>query len=172
MNAENTMQALMPEVEQLAISAGGGPRAPLSMAAVAAYLGGYRGPHWRIDRRSQPLRGRRSAERVRTLLRRKAVTRLRMEGLSFRGIGRELGISQVAAWKLWHQVLRDVTEVGRAERAGWERLALARQQQDAGDDLPTVLLLMEASDGLGRRAMAALLKAKGPVPLRGESLYG
>jgi hypothetical protein len=63
-------------------------------------LGGYVEPHWWRDRRPQPLRSRMVVFHLRTHLRREAVARLRMEGMSFRQIGRELGISQVAAWKL------------------------------------------------------------------------
>jgi len=157
MNAENAMQALMPETEQLAISAGGGSRAPLSMAALAAYIGGYRGPHWRIDRRPQPLRGRRSAERVKTLLRRRAVARLRMGGLSFRKIGRELGISQVAVWKLWKQTMDDMIAWSRAERQGRRLLAEAYGWMQQGDAEHFRALFQVAVRGFGVRAATRLL---------------
>ena len=166
------MRALMPEVEKVAACSAGRRQPALTMAAVAALLGGYRGPHWSIDRRPQPLRGRKSADRVRTLLRRRAVTRLRMEGLSFRRIGRELGISQVAAWKLWRQVMRDVIEVGQAERLGWARLHEAKLRQDAGDGLAALLLLEEAVLGFGPRAMSTLREAKGPRHLQDVFQYG
>ena len=100
-------------------------------------LGGYVDPSWCRDRRPQPLRGRMTTCHFRTLLRRAAVARLRMEGRSLRQIGRELGVSQVAAWKLWHQMVEDVIARVSAERRGEHllRAACQREDLDNGDQL-------------------------------------
>ena len=63
-------------------------------------LGGYTEPRWIRGRLPQPLRSRCAVRHFRIQLRLVAGARLRMKGRSFREIGRELGISQVAAWKL------------------------------------------------------------------------
>ncbi len=89
------------------------------------FLGGYTEPRWWRDHRPQPLRSRVVVQHFRTHLRREAVTRLRIEGASFRAIGRELGISQVAAWKLWQQTVEDVIEQRLAEVEGQRILAEA-----------------------------------------------
>lgn len=97
-------------------------RADSDLDQIALKLGGYQGPRWLKDRRKQPLRSRRSGQRLITHLRREAVVRLRLQDQSFRQIGRELGISQVAAWKLWRQVVTDLGERAVATRIGWQIL--------------------------------------------------
>jgi hypothetical protein len=92
---------------------------------------GYFEPVWWRDRRPQPLRSRMTTCHFRTLLRREAVARLRMKGRSFRQIGRELGVSQVAARKLWNQIVEDVIARVSAERRGEQILGAACQQRDA-----------------------------------------
>ncbi|RYD67799.1 MAG: hypothetical protein EOP83_02015 [Verrucomicrobiaceae bacterium] len=76
-----------------------------------------------------------SIQHFRTMLRREAVVRLRMDGKSFRKIGRELGISQVAAWKLWHQVVGDEIEKVFAERGGRQLLQEAFDLDQSGTSL-------------------------------------
>jgi len=51
----------------------------------------------------------------------------------FREIGRELGISQVAAWKLWQQVMEDQVERGQAEVFGARLWQEIHQKADDGD---------------------------------------
>ncbi len=152
-------RGLEPEMERFMVP-GGRMKTRITMEVVVRFLGGYHGPFWRIDRRPQPLRGRRSVQRLRTALRRDAVARLKMEGMSFRQIGKELGISQVAAWKLWGQVLRDLIEVTHAERVGWSRLAEAQKQEVAGNPEPLLILLDEATHRFGVRAMSAMLRQR------------
>ena len=82
------------------------------------FLGGYIEPRWWRDRRPQPLRSRCVVQRFRTLLRREAVIRLRLEGRSFREIGQELGISHVAVWKLWQQTQDDQIQQCESEILG------------------------------------------------------
>lgn len=156
-NNSDRWRGLQPEMERF-MQPHGRKKTRITMEVVVRFRGGYRGPVWRIDRRSQPLRNRRTVERLRTLLRRDAVTRVKIGGKSFRQIGKELGISQVAAWKLWHQVLRDVIEIGCAERAGWARLAEAQRKEEAGNPEPLLLLLNEATLTFGVRAMSAMLR--------------
>lgn len=117
-------ECLRPELEQI----GSKTQRPTDsdLDQIALKLGGYQGPRWLKDRRKQPLRSRRSAERLITFLRREAVVRLRLQNQSFRQIGKELGISQVAAWKLWQQVLTDLGERAIARRLGY-RLIQSRQ---------------------------------------------
>ena len=119
----SNIYALQPEIDRLVRSGRRNDSGMLDQFAMK--LGGYEGPRWRIDRRKQPLRSRRGHQRVLTHLRREAVIRLRMEGHSFRQIGRELGVSQVAAWKLWRQVVEDLGERAKAERIGWGMLQAA-----------------------------------------------
>lgn len=109
-------QSLKPELDKIGSKA---PRLPESdMDQITLKLGGYHGPRWLKDRRKQPLRSRRSAQRFMSHLRRESVIRLRLQNQSFRQIGRELGISQVAVWKLWRQVVTDLGERTAARRAG------------------------------------------------------
>lgn len=113
-------ECLQPELDKIGSKP---PRRPDSdMDRIALKLGGYHGPRWLKDRRKQPLRSRRSGQRILTHLRRDAVVRLRLQELSFRQIGQELGISQVAAWKLWRQVVTDLGERAVARRIGWQIL--------------------------------------------------
>jgi len=122
-------ESLKPELDKIGCKP---PRRPESnLDQIALKLGGYQGPRWLKDRRKQPLRSRRSAQRVLTQLRRDAVVRLRLQERSFRQIGQELGISQVAAWKLWRQVLTDVGERSAARRIGW-KLILERVESASG----------------------------------------
>lgn len=113
-------EALKPELDKIGSKLPRQPEPDLDQLALK--LGGYHGPRWLKDRRKQPLRSRRSAQRVLTHLRRDAVVRLRLQNNSFRQIGQELGISQVAAWKLWRQVVTDLGERAAAKRIGWQIL--------------------------------------------------
>jgi hypothetical protein len=63
-------------------------------------------------------------------------TRLRMKARSFREIGRDLGISQIAAWKLWQQTFEDMVEQGDAEQEGRLLLIEAYRKWDEGDPEP------------------------------------
>jgi len=114
-------------------------------------IGGYSEPRWWRDRRPQPLRSRRSVEHFRTLLRRVAVTRLRLEGCSFRQIGRELDVSQVAAWKLWQQVVEDVSAQVQAEHRGVRNLEFAAQQKETGNDAEMEKLRSQVRQHFGIR---------------------
>jgi hypothetical protein len=87
---------------------------------------------------------------------------LRVEGKSFREIGRELGISQVAAWKLWQQTMEDVIEQACAEREGLRRLAEAWQQLDVGDEAPIRRLRADAARVYGIRVTQRLLGGFSP----------
>jgi DNA-binding CsgD family transcriptional regulator len=113
-------ESLKPELDMIGSKPSRRPESDLDQLALK--LGGYHGPRWLKDRRKQPLRSRRSAQRLITHLRREAVIRLRLQNQSFRQIGRELGISQVAAWKLWRQVVTDLGERAVARRIGWQIL--------------------------------------------------
>ena len=122
--SSSNIYALQPEIDRL-VQRGGRRIESGALNQAAMKLGGYEGPRWRIDRRKQPLRSRRGHQRVLTHLRREAVIRLRLAGHSFRQIGRELGVSQVSAWKLWRQVVEDLGERAKAERIGWGMLHAA-----------------------------------------------
>lgn len=131
MNALQPQQweCLKPELDQIGCKAP--RRADSDLDQIALKLGGYQGPRWFKDRRKQPLRSRRSAQRLITHLRREAVVRLRLQNHSFRQIGQELGISQVAAWKLWRQVIDDLGERATAKRAGLRLLYAAVENSPA-----------------------------------------
>jgi hypothetical protein len=124
---------------------------------VMRFLGGYTEPRWRRDRLPQPLKSRCAVQHFRTHLRREAVTRLRMEGKSFRQIGRELGISQVAAWKLWQQTVEDVIEQVCAEREGQRLLVEACRQIELGEDAPFRSLQRRVVERFGLRALRCFL---------------
>ncbi len=113
-------ESLKPELDKIGSKASMRPESDLDQLALK--LGGYHGPRWLKDRRKQPLRSRRSAQRLITHLRREVVIRLRLQSQSFRHIGRELGISQVAAWRLRRQVVADLGERATASRIGWQIL--------------------------------------------------
>jgi DNA-binding CsgD family transcriptional regulator len=127
------------------------------MIVLVRFLGGYDHPVWWIDRRPQPLRSRRVVQRVWTILRRNIVTRLKVSGKSYRAIGRELGVSHVAAWKLWHQVVDDHCAQALAESAGWKRLRDARTCLDVGDSSEFRILWSEAARRFGVRRTTRLL---------------
>lgn len=121
------------------------------------FLGGYVEPRWWRDHRPQPLRSRVVVQHFRTHLRREAVSRLRMEGGWFRAIGRELGISQVAAWKLWQQTVEDAIEQHLAEREGQRILSEAGRRMAKGDTAPFNELCSRATRQFGIRATTRLL---------------
>ena len=123
------------------------------------FLGGYTEPRWWRDRRPQPLKSRCTVQHLRTLLRREAVTRLRMQGRSYRQIGRELGISQVAAWKLWQQTEEDVAELVSAEREGQRLLAEACRQMEQGDPEP----FRELFEAVAKRFGVGVAKRYGTI---------
>lgn len=127
------------------------------MKIIFRVLGGYDGPRWRIDRRPQPLRSRRTSQRFRTLLRREAVIRLKLEGKSFREIGRELRVSHVAAWKLWGQIVTDIIEQVRAEHSGAVALREAHERALGGDDQALWGIHVIAAAGVGVQATRRLL---------------
>ena len=98
-----------------------------------------------------------SVQHFRTMLRREAVVRLRMEGKSFRQIGRELGISQVAAWKLWHQVVEDEIEKVFTERGGRQLLQEAFAMDQAGTPVELNQLRQLVIARFGSRVAARFL---------------
>jgi len=62
----------------------------------------------RPDGRKRPLRLKRALESCRAMVRELEIVKLRCkEGLSFREIGKRLGISHVAAWKRFHRAIKD-----------------------------------------------------------------
>ena len=97
-------------------------------------VGGYDGPSWLRDGRPKPLRDAMGRHTYFTLLRRMAVVRLKMHGLSFRQIGVRLGFSHVAAWKLWRQVVDDLQEQDRAFWRGEGILGAEFQEELAMED--------------------------------------
>jgi hypothetical protein len=121
------------------------------------FLGGYTEPRWWRDHRPQPLRSRVVVQHFRTHLRREAVTRLRIEGASFRAIGRELGISQVAAWKLWQQTVEDAIEQNLAEREGQRILAEACRRLGHGEPDPFRFLFRLTAGRFGTRVATKFL---------------
>lgn len=125
------------------------------------FLGGYTEPRWARDRRPQPLRSRCVVQHFRTQLRRVAVTRLRMKGKSFREIGRELGISQVAAWKLWQQTFEDVVEQACAEEEGRLLLIEAFRKKEEGDPAPFRVLFKKLTGRFGVRVTVRFLGRPG-----------
>lgn len=127
------------------------------------FIGGYECPRWTEDRRRQPLKSRKSMQHFETTLRRVAVRRLRLEGWSFRRIGRELGISQVAAWKFWKQWQEDEITRIQAELDGTEQLLVALEHLDAGDPLPLGELTERVSAQFGRRAATRMLGSLKPL---------
>jgi hypothetical protein len=129
---------------------------------VLRLIGGYVEPRWSRDRRPQPLRSRMGVRHMRTMLRREAVARLRMEGKSFRQIGRELGVSQVAAWKLWQQLVEDEIEKVFAERHGERLLAEAWEQVESGRATELNRLRDLVSAHLGPRTAARFLGGIAP----------
>lgn len=95
-------------------------RRPETTEEWLARLGGYVGPPWLQDGRKRPLRVKWHVQtaKIRANMRRRAVTRMRLSGLTFREIGRELGISHVRARVFWAQVCADVLEQAKAEARG------------------------------------------------------
>lgn len=85
------------------------------------------------------------------------VHRLRMEGKSFREIGRGIGVSQVAAWKLWQQTVEDVADQVFAEQEGLRLLIEACRKRDAGDPEPLRRLFQKVSGRFGVRVAARFL---------------
>lgn len=86
-------KGLEPEMDRLMSDSPPPSRRLVTWRMLLRFLGGYTEPRWARDRRPQPLRSRCVVQHFRTQLRRVAVTRLRMEGKSFREIGHVLGIS-------------------------------------------------------------------------------
>lgn len=129
----------------------------LPMEALLGFWGGYDGPAWKIDRTPQPLKSRRVGRRFKTSLRRHAVRRLKLEGKSFREIGRMLEISHVAAWKLWNQVFDDFFAARDAEERGRKRVKEAFDLEDRGYPRAWEEMLAEAENRFGVRAVDRLL---------------
>lgn len=149
--------ALEPEFDRIMKADPGGPGSLVTMVVLVRFLGGYDGPRWWVDRRPQPLRSRRVVQHTWTILRRNTVTRLKMSGKSYRAIGRELGVSHVAAWKLWQQMVDDLCEQAIAERVGWERLRGACALMDAGDSTEVRVMWKQAARRFGVRQTTRLL---------------
>jgi hypothetical protein len=80
-----------------------------------------------------------------------------MKGKSFREIGRELGISQVAAWKLWQQITEDVIKQVYAEREGQRLLVEACRQMELGDGAPFLSIRKRAVEHFGLRLVRRFL---------------
>lgn len=104
--------------------------------------------------RPKPLRDKRTLQRYITSLRRWAVLKLWGHGMSFRQIGRRLGISRVAAWKLWWQVYNDQCEYGRAIQLGSEVLDRAQEEAEQGDGLLLLGLEIMANEHFGMEGPA------------------
>ena len=100
-------------------------------------------------------------QHFRIQLRRVAVTRLRMKGKSFREIGRELGISQVAAWKLWQQTFEDVVEKACAEQEGRLLLIEACRKRDEGEPEPFRVLFKKVTGRFGVRVAVRFVGCPG-----------
>jgi hypothetical protein len=150
-------RGLDPEMERWMPPTTGRRVAAVTHRALVMALGGYQGPRWISDHRPQPLRSRSTVQHFRTLLRREAVSRLRMKGESFRAIGRELGISQVAVWKLWKQTMDDLIDQSHAERKGRRLLAEAYRRMQEGDAEHFRVLFRCAVRRFGVRAATRLL---------------
>ena len=150
-------RGLAPEQERFMAVTTGPREKRVTWTMVLRLIGGYVEPWWLRDRRPQPLRSRRSVEHFRALLRRAAVTRLRLEGRSFRQIGRELGISQVAAWKLWHQVVADTVAQAQAEHKGALEFACAVQEQEVGNGAEMELFRSRVQLRVGMRVTRRFL---------------
>lgn len=129
----------------------------VSMDATIRFLGGYDGPRWIKDRRPQPLRSRRMVQHIRTIIRRAAVTRLKLNDTSYRTFGRELGISHVAAWKLWQQMVNNVCARALAESVRWKRLSGACALLDAGDSSEFRVMWKQAAHRFGVKRTSQLL---------------
>ena len=154
-------KGLEPEKDRFMSDSPTSGRRRVTWKMLLRFLGGYTEPRWWRDRRPQPLKSRCTVQHFRTQLRREAVTRLRMEGKSFREIGRELGISQVAAWKLWQQAVEDEIEQVFAEREGQRCLVEACRKMEEGDPEPFRFLFMKASRRFGVRVTARFVGRPG-----------
>ncbi len=115
-----TFPGLGPELAAFRNAPAQSTKCPVTTGEWLARLGGYRGPPWLHDRRKRPLRVTWHIQlaKLRANLRRQAVGRLRLGGLSFRQIGAELGISHVRARVFWRQVVADAAEHGKAKARG------------------------------------------------------
>jgi hypothetical protein len=85
-----------------------------------------------------------------------AVTRLKVSGKSYRAIGRELGVSHVAVWKLWQQMVDDLCAQAIAETVGWQRLHDAYACLNAGDATKFRVLWSQAAHRFGKRRVTQL----------------
>lgn len=150
-------QGLEPEKDRFMIDSPTSGRRRVTWKMLLRFLGGYTEPRWWKDRRPQPLKSRSTVQHFRTLLRREAVTRLRMEGKSFREIGRELGISQVAAWKLWQQTVEDEIEKVGSELEGRRILADAWRRKLEGEFEPYQVLFGAVVRRYGKAAASRFL---------------
>ncbi len=129
----------------------------VSMDVMIRFLGGSDGPRWIKNRRPQPLRSQRMVQHTRTIFRRAVVTRLKLSDKLQRGIGGELGISHVAVWKLWQQVVDDCCDQAAAERVGWQQLNFASSQLAAGNTYEIRLVWKQAACRFGVRRTTRLL---------------